>query len=52
MSLIRAAFIAVRLAVGAGPGDRDKEAPRANLLPSKMCAWQKDCPAWIGEELA
>jgi hypothetical protein len=22
-----------------------------NLLPCKMCAWQKDCPAWVGEEL-
>lgn len=20
-----------------------------NLLPCKMCAWQKDCPAWAGE---
>ena len=52
MGFICAAFIAVRLTVGAGPGDRDKAAPRANLLPSKMCAWQKDRPAWIGEELA
>jgi len=22
-----------------------------NLLPCKMCAWQKDCPAWVGEEI-
>jgi CRISPR/Cas system-associated exonuclease Cas4 (RecB family) len=22
-----------------------------NLLPCKMCAWQKDCPAWAGESL-
>ena len=22
-----------------------------NLLPCKMCAWQKDCPAWSGETL-
>ena len=22
-----------------------------NLLPCKMCGWQKDCPAWAGEEL-
>ena len=22
-----------------------------NLLPCNMCAWQKDCPAWVGESL-
>jgi PD-(D/E)XK nuclease superfamily len=22
-----------------------------NLLPCKMCGWQKDCPAWAGEEI-